>query len=229
MPHYSGLFLKLLRVSQAKHTTDRDYSEVQSAKLIYMEDSKAGNLENTGVFKKGLASARGAFENVIKSPIHIEEVKYNNCAFDTNLLKKHKTFHFVRTELQGDIAGVSFLIFSDDEVRAIIKNCLAKEYWRGESDAQKQMRAQFISEIDNILASSVITEIANGLDQFVYGGVPKLEFIDGDQVNSFLTSEAKNYTNVFQFKAVFHGEELQISPRFVWMFNHEIIEKLKAA
>ena len=94
------------------------------------------------------------------------------------------------------------------------------------TEEQKKMRSEFINEIDNIMSSSVITEMANDLDVFLYGGVPEPDELTANAMNKFLAEQSSQFNTFYQFKASFFGTELGISPRFIWMFNEKLAEKI---
>ena len=94
----------------------------------------------------------------------------------------------------GDINGESFLIFSEEEIGLHHKKSASlKIFGPMRLKSKQKMRGEFINEIDNILSSSVITEIANELDVFLYGGVPQPQLLDGKELNNFLKLEASAF------------------------------------
>jgi hypothetical protein len=62
----------------------------------------------------------------------------------------------------------------------------------------------------------------------MYGNVPSLHVMKGEEVNDFLEKESGDFTSVIHFKAIFHGKELDISPDFIWVFQEEFVNKIKA-
>ncbi len=163
---------------------------------------------------------------IIKSPVHLEEVNFTSSEIDLSGHEITDIFHVLKTELHGDLNGASFLIFSSREIDKIVKYCLPENFWGNETDEQKKMRLEFINEIDNIMSSAVITEMANELDSFLYGGVPQLDILSGPGMSEFLTREFTQYNSFYQFKASFTGTELGIAPRFIWMFNEQLAAKI---
>lgn len=177
-------------------------------------------------FQKGLSAAKNSFEMILKSPVNLEEVNYKHSEFDMSGIVGEDKFHVIKTELHGDLDGASFLIFSEVEIDKIIKSCLPENFWGTDTDDAKKMRSEFINEIDNIMSSSVITEMANDLDIFLYGGVPQPDELSAAGMNTFLQEQSAKFNKFFQFKASFSGVELGIAPRFIWMFNEQLEDKI---
>ncbi len=193
-----------------------------------MTDNAKFETAGNSIFQKGLSAATKSFEMILNSPITIENIKYNEEGVDISRAKENEICHVLKTELLGDLTGASLLIFSESEIERIVKVCLASNM-PADEEGQAIMKNGFIAEIDNILSSSVITEVANELDVFLYGGVPKPDMIEAGELNNYIDKESKSFKNTFQFKAVFHGTELEISPDFIWMFNSQVMEKLSVA
>ena len=78
-----------------------------------------------------------------------------------------------------------------------------------------------------MVAAAVITEFANFLGVDMFGNVPTLHVLAQDKVNEFLANETTSFDFIIHFKAIFEGEELDISPDFIWIFNEKFMDKVK--
>ena len=176
----------------------------------------------------GLSMAKSSMEQVLQSPITIEKIDYDGSNKKTGQsYSKGGSVHLIKTELMGELKGTSHLIFSEEEVNKLYKACLPESVVFDDSKESAIMKVGFLSEIDNMVAAAVITEFSNFLDIEIYGQVPSLKVLDSSEVDGYLADESKEYDSVIHFKAVFHGEELDISPDFVWVFQNKIVDKIK--
>lgn len=176
----------------------------------------------------GLSMAKASMEQILQSPISIKKIDYDNP------VRVHRFYdgeagnvHLIKTELMGELKGTSHLIFSEAEVTKLYKACLPDHVTFDNSNESQLMKLGFLTEIDNMVAAAVITEFSNFLDVEIYGMVPSLHVMKADEVNHFLESEAGEMESVIHFKAVFHGQELDISPDFVWVFHDKFVDKIK--
>ena len=74
----------------------------------------------------GLSMAKASMEQILQSPITIKKIDYSDenkelPTFDAN---NPKEVHLIRTELIGDLKGISHLIFTEDDVNRICAACL---------------------------------------------------------------------------------------------------------
>lgn len=178
----------------------------------------------------GLSMAKKSMEQILQSPITIEKIDYSDSV--ASALPKYKinssdTVHVIKTQLIGELKGISHLIFSDDEVNKVYRACLPASIIESNSTESKMMKIGFLTEVDNMMAAAVITEFSNFLGLEMYGHVPSMHVVKGSEVNAFLEKESGEFDAVIHFKAIFHGVELDISPDFVWVFQEEFVNKIK--
>ncbi|MEQ8238927.1 MAG: hypothetical protein RIA69_06925 [Cyclobacteriaceae bacterium] len=178
----------------------------------------------------GLSMAKSSMEMILQSPISLEKVNYSdNVTFPVPKFETETNYnvHIIKTELMGDLKGTSYLIFSDAEVNKIFKACLPEKFLKDNSPENELMKMGFLTEIDNMVAASVITEFSNSLNLEIYGMVPTLEVKKSLEVNRFLENEAGELDHIVHFKANFHGTELDIAPDFLWILHEDFIDKIK--
>ena len=177
----------------------------------------------------GLTMAKSTMEMVLQSPISLEKVDYGSTAnYHSVFEKKCENVHMIKTELKGELKGISHLIFSEEEVSKIYKACLPGSVIESNSPESEMMKLGFLTEIDNMVAAAVITELANVLNVEIYGHVPSLQIIPASEVDAFLHDESSDFDSIIHFKANFQGTELEISPDFIWVFQHEFMDRIKS-
>ena len=178
----------------------------------------------------GLSMAKSSMEQILQSPITIQEIQYGDaqkdvvdCFYTGNVEK----VHLIKTDLIGEIKGVSYLIFSETEVSKICKSCLPPSILENDTPEGQMMILGFLSEIDNMVSAAVITEFSNFLGLDIYGGVPSMEVMDSVEVDDTLKNRVTELDSIIHFKAIFHGKELDIAPDFVWILQNEFVDRIK--
>ena len=177
----------------------------------------------------GLSMAKSSMEMILQSPISIQKIDYSDeqkvsPTFDLN---SEELVHVIKTELKGELKGTSHLIFTEEDVTKICKACLPPDILTSNTPESKMMKMGFLTEIDNMVAAAVITEFSNFLGLDIFGHVPSLEVMKALDVNGYLKTESTEFDSVIHFRAIFHGVELNISPDFVWIFQNELVERIK--
>jgi len=175
----------------------------------------------------GFSLAKKSMEQILQTPIAIERIEYDDQALDRFALVGGNEVHLLKTELKGELAGACYLIFANDDVEKINHACLPLDISSGKSADSELMKVEFLKEIDNILAASVITEFANALEILAYGDVPSLVSIPSSTLHKYIESEIKKNETVIHSRAIFHGPALSISPHFIWIFQDELLDKIK--
>lgn len=178
----------------------------------------------------GLSMAKKSMEQILQIPIKMEKVDYSENGSSPLAHysgSEEESVHIVKTELMGELKGISHLIFKEDEVRKIYSACLPASIIESESPESKMMKMGFLTEVDNMMAAAVITEFSNFLGLEIYGQVPSLNVLKASEVDEFLAKESGDFQSVIHFKAIFHGEELDIAPDFIWLFQEEFVNKIK--
>jgi chemotaxis protein CheY-P-specific phosphatase CheC len=177
----------------------------------------------------GLTMAKSTMEQVLQSPVTLEKVDYGTTENLPLLFNKEcEHAHLIKTEIKGELKGISHLIFSEEEVGRIYEACLPADVISGEAAHSEMMKMGFLTEIDNMVAAAVITEFANFLNVEIFGHVPSLKILPADEVNSFLEEESRDFDSIIHFKANFQGTELEIAPDFIWIFQNEFMDKIKS-
>lgn len=179
------------------------------------------------LLKYGLAKGSLALEMVVQSPVVIKQIElsvpnvkgilqYSN--------KNDKKSHLLKTDLVGDLKGFCHLIFSDDDVTKIQTKCLPADILEANNSQSRLMKLEFLTELDNMVAGAVITELANYLELGVYGNVPSLNVVNAEEVNNYIHNEAVELEANHVMRGILHIPELNVFAEFIWLFQERIIE-----
>jgi len=182
----------------------------------------------TKLIFEGLSMAKASMEQVLQSPISIEQIEYGTSDLDIDRFGGDDSeVHVIKTALMGELKGTSHLIFSENEVNKLYQSCLPPKIANDDSNESAIMKLGFLTEIDNMVSAAVITEFSNFLGVEIYGNVPSLKVIKANELNNYLTNESSEFEQIIHFKAVFEGKELDISPDFIWVFHNKFVDKIK--
>jgi len=178
----------------------------------------------------GLAKAAQSLEQILKT-----SMETNPVSFGVNTVnglpeyctKKEGKVHLLKTHIIGDIKGMCYLVFSEDEVVKIHNKCLPPEILSNNSPESRLIKLEMLTEVDNIVTASVITQFANYLKLKIYGHVPSLHIKKGEEVNKYIQAESIVMSSTVQFRSYFYAEELDISPEFIWLLEGDFIKQSK--
>ena len=133
---------------------------------------------------------------------------------ETNELK-----YVLTTEIMGDLQGICYLIFSEQEVQKILGVSLPKSILE---DAEKLavMSDAILLEMDNIIVASVVTQFSNS-------DVPRLSKADCHGFKDLMKSENAGREQFIYFKSAMHTKELDICPDFLWVLDENFMEGVK--
>jgi chemotaxis protein CheY-P-specific phosphatase CheC len=178
----------------------------------------------------GMSMAKKSMEQILQSPISMVKVDYSDKITDAlprYAKEPEQSLHIIKTDLMGELKGTSHLIFTEDEVSKIYRACLPAKIIESSSPESEVMKIGFLTEVDNMMAAAVITEFSNFLGLEIYGMVPSLDVIGSSQINTFLEQQTQDFDSIIHFKANFKGQEIDISPDFIWVFHEEFMNKIK--
>ncbi|GAB4236862.1 MAG: hypothetical protein Tsb0034_11660 [Ekhidna sp.] len=182
----------------------------------------------TKLIFEGLSMAKSSMEQILQSPISIEQIEYGADEMDISRFgDDNSEVHVIKTELLGELKGTSHLIFSENEVNKLYQSCLPASVVNDNSSESTIMKLGFLTEIDNMVSAAVITEFSNFLGMEIYGNVPSLKVIKANEISDYLQEESSELEQIIHFKAVFDGKELDISPDFIWVFHNKFVDKIK--
>lgn len=182
------------------------------------------------LLKFGLSKAALAFKSILGT-----DATLNGIASDLEQVgdvpqyctKTDGKTHLLKTELVGDVKGFCHLIFSENEVQKIQNAGLPEEVLINNNPETRLMKLEYLTEIDNMVAGAVVTQLANFLDLEIYGNVPSLHVMQADEVNKYIKAESGVYNSKVEFRAAFSIPQLDVQPEFVWLLQESFIDKVK--
>jgi chemotaxis protein CheY-P-specific phosphatase CheC len=128
------------------------------------------------------------------------------------------------TEIIGDLFGKSYLIFNEKEGNDVFGMVAG-------ATMADSMKEAMLMEIDNIISASVIAELSEALKISIYGDVPKLEKMEGNKLQEYVSAEVESGdpTSVILTNTTFHfGHSQEIHPQFIWKLSTKIFEVVPA-
>lgn len=178
----------------------------------------------------GLSKAALAFKSILGADATLSDIKSDLeqiGEIPQYCTKSDGKTHLLKTELVGDVKGLCHLIFSEQEVQRLQNAGLPEEVLVNNNPETRLMKLEYLTEIDNMVAGAVVTQLANFLNLEIYGNVPSLHVMQADEVNKYIKAEAGVYDSKVEFRAVFNIPELNVQPEFVWLLQESFIDKVK--
>lgn len=179
------------------------------------------------LMKFGLAKGALSLEMMVGSPVVMKSVDIGVPSVNgihQYTKKEGQKLYLLKTDLVGDLKGFCHLLFSDEDVLKIQTKCLPPDIMSGNNSQSRLMKLEFMTEIDNMVAGAVVTQLANYLNLEVYGNVPILTTMQADEVNTHIDGESNSAQAQNILKTVFHLPELNVFSEFVWLFQDRFLE-----
>jgi chemotaxis protein CheY-P-specific phosphatase CheC len=129
------------------------------------------------------------------------------------------TVHVAKYGFLGDIDGAFYFIARHPDIEMLRDAAMSSHKDWDEKSLRKAIRLGVVSEIENLVASISITEIASFLGVDITGRVPKIITLKSYEVNDYLQSENLRIPTAFHLRAVISGVVVPIAPHFVWMMD----------
>jgi chemotaxis protein CheY-P-specific phosphatase CheC len=188
-------------------------------------DTKSREEKLARIMSAGFERAARSFSNLINRKVKITKchaVLVQPTRSQMAVAEESGHLYVLVTQIIGDVSGKSFLIFNEAESEEVFKAMNLKK----SSDA---MNEAFLLEIDNIISASVIAELATALGLEVYGDVPELNRVPGQDLNAFIVAEAgdESHSSLIFCNATFQFDERDsIHPQFVWNLSNRIFDAI---
>ncbi|MFY0625835.1 MAG: hypothetical protein JXR07_06060 [Reichenbachiella sp.] len=182
------------------------------------------------LIKFGFAKGSLALEMVVQSPVVLKQIELTLPNFKgvTQYSNKNEgKSHLLKTELVGDLKGFCHLLFSDEDVTKIQYKCLPQELVSENNSQSRLMKLEFMTELDNMVAGAVVTELANFLELEMYGNVPSLNIMNASEVNEYIGGEVEAASARNAVRGILHIPELNVFVEFIWLFQDRIVELVK--
>jgi len=191
----------------------------------HIEQDVAKEVINIGLSK---AADSLSFFTQNKVIIRSSELIFKNISEAKELSKKvGDNIYVLTTDIIGELKGVCYLIFNEQEVDKLLKISLPATILE-DKEKKMEMSDAILKEADNIISASVITQFSNLLKFNMYGGVPYMDILSKEKVTPFLLSRAAGSEYFLQISAQFHTEEVDFTPEFVWFLDSKFIEGVKS-
>jgi chemotaxis protein CheY-P-specific phosphatase CheC len=192
------------------------------------------NLNSTEIAKAeeiiaaGLKKAAESLSFFMQETIQLQETDFNiSTEFDqASTANATDNLFVLSTELKGNLKGVCYLVFTEDESNEICKVALSPDIY---SNPQKlaNMKEPLLMEVDNILSASVITQLANQLHVKVYGDVPSIKFIKQEEFKQLIVNQMIPDKLVMGFQTEFISSKAHFHPSFLWILEPDFLERVK--
>ena len=130
----------------------------------------------------------------------------------------------VKVAFSGELKGAFYFIINLHETELINKVCLPESVNSTRSSETTMMKHDFMTEIENLIASMSITEISEFLGVQLKMEVPQMRSMRGEEVNEYLENQNEVNKTKFFVKSTLNGVVVNISPYFIWMIDEKFIE-----
>jgi chemotaxis protein CheY-P-specific phosphatase CheC len=177
----------------------------------------------------GISKAADSFSFFIKGKVMIRlmdiQVNFDNY-FPLSRKYPMNQNYLLTTIIKGELKGQAYLLFTEEEASKIV-DANMPESIRNDPEAKTQMTVGFLLEIDNIITASVVTQFSNIFQRKMYGDVPSLNILPGNDINRYLSENQDKDLNVIYFNARFITETIEINPEFIWLMDDSFFEEVK--
>ncbi|MBT1689536.1 hypothetical protein [Dawidia soli] len=177
------------------------------------------------VMNKGFERAAQSFSQFIEAPVTLTSTQFVLARRDedvTFLSEEKGNVYVLITQIIGEFAGRSYLIFTLEECEGIFRAVSKNK--PGMSDSLKE---PLLLEIDNIISASVIAELADSLMAEVYGDVPSLQILPASALEDIVGKDVDHErpSSVIFAKTTFcfDGHQ-QITPQFIWKISTQVFD-----
>lgn len=159
-------------------------------------------------------------------------MKYDLMGFGGGLLEPIEEFdllgrfkvNVVKVAFSGELKGAFYFIINVHETQLINKVCLPESVNTTRNSETTMMKHDFMTEIENLIASMSITEISEFLGVQLHMEVPQMRSMKGEEVNEYLDHQNTVNRTEFHVKSTLKGVAVNISPYFIWMIDENFID-----
>ena len=202
--------------------------------LEELEDSKKINMEQdlrTYIFKElvniGYAHSADALSMILFEGVLMQQVDFEGDVSKYRSSNPGTNFILLKTELMGELSGISYLYISEQQAKVVFDKCLPE--WDGNNpDSRKEMEKAILMEIDNMLAASVVTKLSNLLGVNLYGGVPEIMVLTDKETDQLFEQQQKEFPGASCYSYFRPLSAQSFQPGFTWFFGDDFKEKVNA-
>lgn len=163
-----------------------------------------------------------------------EKICFSELSFSANKIEEQNAFtskqgeniHLLTTSVIGELKGICFLIFSEEEANKLRQTALPKEILDNPV-MMNEMSDAIMLEVDNIISASVITQFSNILKHKIYGGVPELKKLNSTQLSEYIHRSFEPNTYFINFKTQLSSASLNFNPEFMWLLDDTFLNSIK--
>lgn len=194
-----------------------DKSKVAQAHLQVLQE----------MIEEALKKAAASMEQMLKVRMGYDLIDFGFGMLDSidefDLLGRFKV-NIVKVAFNGEIGGAFYFIINIHETQLINQVCLPDDVNNTRSSETKMMKHDFMTEIENLIASMSITEISEFLGAQINMEVPQMRTMKGEEVNQYLDNQNEVNRTKFFVKATLNGLAVNISPYFIWMMDDNFVK-----
>ena len=177
-------------------------------------------------FELGYANAAVSFTKICNRPVRCNHIgtgfhSLAGQAFLKEVFAQNETSALLTTDIFGDFEGKSYLLLSRNEFDVVTRTIPEK------GNSLIDLKEEFIKEMDNILSASVISRLADNLNQRVYGDVPVLVGWVAGKIGDIIYDDFESQTEeVYISVATFEFEGIEtLKPLFIWVIDSSRLDK----
>jgi chemotaxis protein CheY-P-specific phosphatase CheC len=177
----------------------------------------------------GLAKAADSLSFFMHEKILIRSIDFKIVQLKDNQYlndEDNRKYFVLTTDVIGELKGICYLVFSEEEANRIYKMSLPESILNSE-EGMKEMGPAILLEIDNIVSAAVITQFSNLLNFKIYGGVPRLEEKTMQAFKSEIISQTNAEDYMINFRAEFIASGENFNPQFIWLLNQKFFVGVK--
>lgn len=179
------------------------------------------------ILNSGISKAADSFSLISKDEVSIA-VPELKILSQVDLYKeidpRNEVQVIIKSEINGDICGHTFLFFHEKELDLLEKNCLNFSY---PSSKLLDLRTSLVLEISNIITGALVTQLANRLKIDIFGSVPAAPIYPSKAKNKTLLLKTELYNSwVLTIKTSFVKSQKLVSLPFIIIFDMLNMQKL---
>ena len=165
------------------------------------------------------------FSEMINSRVHIEDLSivFDSAMLNLSSQNQGEGSVLLKTEIVGAIGGINYAIYGKEEVKLLCGQVLDGNL---EKTQYYEFMIGFLKEVENVLAAAMVTEIANHLDEPIFGDVPKIEAVSADGVMEIIERETGTLNPNTVISCGFSIPSVNISPKILWFFNDSLVDAI---
>src|SRR5687767_4794724 len=140
------------------------YNPTTNSIELLLKNSFESGYMNASLSLSQMIKRKGAVTN-----FDMGSVKLGASFLESEEYKKFNgSYLLLTTEIFGEVIGKNYLFLSSKDVEIFTSTMPST------SEAETELKEEFIKELDNILSAAVITKLSNALNKKMYGNVPQL-------------------------------------------------------